>query len=155
MKYNVINVFNRENLNNYNTLFVYSEDYSFDNRFCIFETDKYNFGFSYYYLGISERFVVVKDILFMGFGTTVFIYNLIQQEILYVMQDALQVIYEIYSFEHLNKVVYLCENKLLCFTVGGINLFEHTYNSSIVDWAFDDNVLSLKLEDNRCLKIQL
>jgi len=155
MKYSIINLNTRNELNRYNPLFVYTENAALDNCFIIFEGTEYNLGFSYYHLGIPARVSVINDILFMGFGITIYVYDLVKKEELYVRKDELQVIYEINYFEHLDKVVYLCECRLLCFSGKGEILFENTYNSTIVDWEIEENTILIKLEDGRCLNTLL
>lgn len=62
----------------YDPILLFSEDLDFDNKFCVLNTHVGNIGFSYYDLGVAPSYIIHDTILFLSFGNSYYIVNLIE-----------------------------------------------------------------------------
>ncbi|MDE5778073.1 MAG: hypothetical protein K2I10_06145, partial [Lachnospiraceae bacterium] len=108
-----------ENFDVYNPLFIFNEDLSLDNHFCILKTNVGNIAFSYYDLGVEPNAVVQKNILFLSFGASYYVLNLNDKKLLYQRKDSMSIIFEIIKFDLKDCVVFIGELTLLCFNLDG------------------------------------
>lgn len=132
----------------YNPVLTLSEDWDFDNRFCIINTNAGNVAFSYYDLGIAPNYIVQGMILFLSFGKSYYIVDLKEKNILYQSDDSQYVIFEIVKFDVQSCIVFIGEMSLICFSFEGNLMWKNSYRNTILDWSATDEGLSIVFENN-------
>lgn len=132
----------------YNPILTLSEDWDFDNRFCIIPTNVGNIAFSYYDLGIAPDYIIQDTILFLSFGKGYYIVDLKEKNIVCQSDDSLSVIFEIVKFDVQSCIVFVGEMSLICFSLEGNLMWKNSYRNTIFDWSITDEGLSIVFENN-------
>ena len=65
-----------------NTEIVLRENENEDNKFYLIQTEYGNLGFTYYHLGTKPSIILKNYILFMGFGTSIVVKDILQDSII-------------------------------------------------------------------------
>ncbi len=132
----------------YNPILTLSEDWDFDNRFCVIPTNVGNIAFSYYDLGIAPDYIIQDTILFLSFGKGYYIVDLKEKNIVCQSDDSLSVIFEIVKFDVQSCIVFVGEMSLICFSLEGNLMWKNSYRNTIFDWSITDEGLSIVFENN-------
>lgn len=132
----------------YNPILVFSEDLDFDNKFCMLKTNVGNIGFSYYDLGIAPSYIICDTMLFLSFGSSYYIVNLKDNNVVYQSRDSLFVIFEIVKSDIQSCVVFIGEMSLICFSLKGEKIWENHYRNAICDWSVVDDGVTIIFENN-------
>lgn len=111
--------------------------------------DNVKIGISYYDLGVKPSIKVINNIIFIGFGNSILIYNYVKEKLIYYDMDALHVVYEVIFIEDLKYVLFICELKLLCFDLQGRLVWENGFYDFIKDWKILDSNIILYFNDNK------
>ena len=110
---------------------VLRENENGDNKFYLIQTAYGDLGFTYYHLGIKPSMVLKKDILFMGFGTSIIIYNIF------------------------NNIIVVCELCVLGFNGKGQLLWENGLQDPIFDYSIGDQIIEIRFEDASVLNLSI
>ncbi len=132
----------------YNPILIFSEDLDFDNKFCMLKTNVGNIGFSYYDLGIAPSYIIYNTILFLSFGSSYYIVNLKDHNVVYQSRDSLSMIFEIVKSDMQSCVVFIGEMSLICFSLEGEKIWENNYRNTICDWSVADDGVIITFENN-------
>lgn len=139
----------------YNPIVVLTEDEYLDNRFCIIKTIKGNIAFSYYDLGVKPSVLIQNGILFLSFGKSYYIIDLLNKKILYQSNDTLSVVLEIVKNTSRSCVVFIGEMSLLCFSFEGQLMWKNNYRNIIYDWTISEEEISIVFEDGGKMLVSL
>jgi len=131
------------------------EDKEFDNRYYIVEIGDSRIGFSFYNLGIPPSIVLRGHIFFIGFGMSILIYNLINNDTVFKSTNMGGAIYEVLYNEEGNQIIYICELEVLGFMADGNLLWECGLRDVISDYKLEQKNLILKLYDETNIAISL
>ena len=132
----------------YNPILVFNEDLDFDNKFCMLKTNVGNIGFSYYDLGIAPSYIIYDTILFLSFGSSYYIVNLKDNNVVYQSRDSLSIIFEIVKSDMQSCVVFIGEMSLICFNLEGEKIWENNYRNTICDWSVVGDGVMITFENN-------
>lgn len=136
-----------EDFKMFDPVLTLNEDISFDNRFCVLNTSMGNIAFSYYELGIAPSFIIQNNILFINFGKSCYVIDLIQNKVLYQSNNLVSIIFEIIQCNSKSCVVFIGEFSLLCFSVEGNLIWKNTYKNIIFDWEITNEGLLISFEN--------
>lgn len=146
---NIISVESITDCENYNPILMFNEDFDFDNRFCVLNTDVGNIVFSYYDLGVAPSYIIHDAMLFLCFGKSYYIVNLKENNVVYQTNDSLSVIYEIVKSDKQSCIVFIGEMSLICFGMKGERIWENHYKNVIFDWDVVDEGITVLFENNK------
>ena len=136
-----------EDFKMYSPILVLNEDIYFDNRFCVLNTNMGNIAFSYYELGIAPSVVIENKILFLSFGVSCYVINLVGNKLLYQSNGLASIVFEIVKCSTKSCVVFVGELSLLCFSIEGLLMWKNSYRNIIFDWRVTDEGIFVELEN--------
>lgn len=142
-----------EDFKMYNPMLVLNEDVYFDNQFCILSTNMGNIAFTYYDLGVVPSFAIQNKILFLSFGKSYYVINLVENKLLYQSNNSLSVIFEVLKCISNSCVVFVGELSLLCFDLDGKMIWENNYKNTIYDWVIVEKGISVVFENGEKMLI--
>lgn len=134
---------------------VLRENENGDNKFYLIQTAYGDLGFTYYHLGIKPSIILKKDILFMGFGTSIIIYNIFKKELLYKITDAMHLVYDLQYNNFFDNIIVVCELCVLGFNGKGQLLWENGLQDTIFDYSIGDQIIEIRFEDASVLNLSI
>lgn len=120
----------------------------YDNCYIIFQTEKFNIGFSYYDMGLKPEAYFTDDLVFLGFGRSIIIYNFNQKKIVFEDTDSLRVFYSVLFEEKSEHILFIFETAFLCFDKAGKITFINDYPKIICDWKLEEGCLEIRFDDD-------
>ena len=135
--------------------FLFRENENLDNKFYLVQTKYGTLGFTYYHLGIKPSIILRNDILFMGFGTSIIIYNIFQKNLLYKITDTMHIVYELQYNSYFEYIVCICELCILTFNSKGKLLWENGVQDPIYDYKIKEKSVEIQFEDKTILSLSL
>lgn len=145
---NVINLEQITDYEIYHPILLFSEDLDFDNKFCVLNTPVGNIGFSYYDLGVTPSYIIHDTVLFFSCGSSYYIVNLKEKNVIYESRNSLSVIFEIVKSDEQSCVVFIGEMSLICFSMKGEKMWENHYRNTIFDWSIMKEGVKVIFENN-------
>lgn len=138
-----------------NTEIVLRENENEDNKFYLIQTEYGNLGFTYYHLGTKPSIILKNYILFMGFGTSIVVYDIFRKELLYRITNAMHVAYDLQYNSFFENIIVVCELCVLGFDCKGQLLWENNFRDSIVDYIIEEQSVEIRFEDASVLMISI
>lgn len=144
-----------EEFETYSPLLILNEDVYLDNQFCILITDMGNVAFSYYELGVAPSVVIQNKILFLSFGTSYYVIDLIQNKLLYQSNNSSTVIYTILKYDLKPCIIFIGELSLLCFSMDGVLSWKNDYRYTIYDWKIVESGIFIIFENGKKMLVSV
>lgn len=145
---NIISLEQITDFETYNPILQFGEDLDFDNKFCVLKTHVGNIGFSYYDLGVAPSYILYGAILFLSFGSSYYVVNLEEKNVIYESRNSLSVIFEIVKCDKQSCVLFIGEMSLICFSLKGEKMWENHYRNTICDWSVMNEGVKMIFENN-------
>ena len=134
---------------------VLQEDANMDNKFYLIQTVYGDLGFTYYHLGIKPCIILKNDVFFMGFGSSIMIYDIFRKELLYKITDAMHIVYDLQYNAIFDNIVVICELCVLAFSCEGQLLWETGFRDWIFDYSIEDRMIEIRFEDAIVLSLSI
>ena len=135
--------------------FLVKESENDDNKFYLIQTEYGKIGITYYDLGIKPSLIVIKNILFMAFGTSIISYDVLCNKLLFKITDAMHVTYELQYNKYYNHIICICELRVLAFNSQGLLLWDSGVEDVITDYKLEERSIRIYFDDKSELKLSL
>lgn len=120
----------------------------YDNSFVILQTEKFTIGFSYYDMGLKPEAYFTEDLVFLGFGRSIIIYNFNQKKIVFEDTNSARVFYTVLFEKKSEHILFIFETALLCFDKAGKITCVNDYPKIICDWKLEEGRLEIRFFDD-------
>ena len=151
----IIRLEDADDFKEYRPIMELMEDVYLDNQFYVLNTNEGNIAFSYNVRGVAPSAVIHNQIVFLGFGTSYYIIDLLKREILYKCCNEWSVIFDIVKCDLKSCVVVVGELALICFNLAGQLRWENCYIDIICDWIITEEKISVVFDNGKKWSISL